>query len=96
MPLRCVKAVLYAHRRRYFGAALGIESCTKENGTWHIVHVHYSGMPVSGELKGGHQSVEADVESAVEVRYPADVQETIAARVERRKFLHEEARTRLQ
>ena len=24
----------------------------KENGTWRIVHVHYSGMPVTGELKG--------------------------------------------
>jgi len=24
----------------------------KENGSWRIVHVHYSGMPETGELKG--------------------------------------------
>lgn len=24
----------------------------RESGKWHIVHVHYSGMPVSGNLKG--------------------------------------------
>ena len=24
----------------------------KENGAWHIVHVHYSGPPVTGALKG--------------------------------------------
>jgi ketosteroid isomerase-like protein len=24
----------------------------KENGQWHIVHVHYSGMPVTGNLRG--------------------------------------------
>jgi ketosteroid isomerase-like protein len=24
----------------------------RENGQWHIVHVHYSGVPVSGNLKG--------------------------------------------
>jgi len=24
----------------------------KENGTWRIVHVHYSGLPVTGELRG--------------------------------------------
>jgi ketosteroid isomerase-like protein len=24
----------------------------REDGQWRIVHVHYSGMPVSGELQG--------------------------------------------
>ena len=24
----------------------------KENGNWRVVHVHYSGLPVSGELRG--------------------------------------------
>ena len=24
----------------------------KENGTWRIIHVHYSGLPVTGELRG--------------------------------------------
>lgn len=23
-----------------------------ENGHWHIIHVHYSGVPVTGSLKG--------------------------------------------
>jgi len=26
--------------------------CHKENGSWRIVHVHYSGPPVAGALKG--------------------------------------------